>query len=197
MERFSVLLYLDIDSSKLRSKMATPFVSNIAVFIIGMYTKTSLTQWTIHWISKILASVAISLVWPSNGLPSCRNGTIEYIRFDDFREDGHQPAIIIKLSSYPHEHYTDNLMGFMQPILHAFNFGSEVELRTTTCDGDNSGFGAFVLYPPQKSSKKSKKKSGKHWTECNTAEVIFVSGYTITWFIFTVSQLKFSERNGL
>lgn len=99
-------------------------------------------------------------MWPSNGLSSCKNGTIEYMRFVDPGEEARNPAIIIKLSSYSHEHYTDHVNYLAQPLLHAFAVGSEIELRTTACDQGDFGFGSFVLYPPKKNPSNAIQPNG-------------------------------------
>lgn len=84
-------------------------------------------------------------------ITSCKKGIIEYVLFPNFKAEGYKkPSMVLKLSSYNHTHYTDNLFAFTQPLMLAFNSGSLIELRTDLCDDGDHAFSSFAVYaPPQ------------------------------------------------
>lgn len=72
-------------------------------------------------------------------LPFCKRGIIQYIRFQDDR-------IIISLSSYKNEYYTDKYDQYLIPLLSAFQHGRPVELRTDHCNEYMGKFDIFQVY---------------------------------------------------
>lgn len=89
----------------------------------------------------------------STVMTSCEKGIIEYVLFPNFKAEGYKkPSMVLKLSSYNHTHYTDNLFAFTQPLMSAFTSGSLVELRTDLCDDGDHAFSSFAVYAPPRPS---------------------------------------------